>query len=254
LGENGFQVVAEDETGKPNGKGWTEYGAIDRRGHELGQDLSRQLFEQMEGAADRILLLLESGWKSVRIVTDHGWLLMPGGLPKTELPGYLVESRWSRCAVIKGQSKVTVPKVPWFWNPEIDIAVSPGISTFKANQEYAHGGVSIQECLIPVLLVSPSGDSKKITVKIESIQWVGLRCRAKVVLSNPLDVKVDIRSKANSPESSVVGSVKGLEENGQVSLVVPDEDKLGTAVNVVVIDIAGNVLAREMTTIGGDKI
>lgn len=254
LEEAGFQIIGEDEVGDPSGKGWTEFGVIDKRGHDLGQDLAKQLIEQIEGAVERVMFLFESGWKSVRIITDHGWLLMPGGLPKTELPGYLVESRWSRCAVIKGQSKVFVPTAPWFWNPDIDIAVSPGISTFKANEEYSHGGISIQECLIPVLIVHPSKEMKRVTATCKSVQWVGLRCRIKVALSDAFEVKVDIRSKANDPATSVVESIKGLDENGQASLVVPDEDKIGTAVSVVVLDNAGNVLSREMTTIGGDQI
>ena len=45
--------------------------------------------------------LLEAGWKEVRVVTDHGWLLMPKGLPKSELPKYLTATRWRRCAVVK---------------------------------------------------------------------------------------------------------------------------------------------------------
>ncbi len=253
LEEAGIQIIGEDEAGDPTGKGWTEFGVIDKRGHDLGQDLAKQLIEQIEGAVERVMFLFESGWKSLRIITDHGWLLMPGGLPKTELPGYLVESRWSRCAVIKGQSKVSVPTAPWFWNPDIDIAVSPGISAFKVNEEYAHGGISIQECLTPILLVHPSKDMKRATATLKSVQWIGLRCRIKVVLSDTFEVKVDIRSKANAPETSVVESIKGLDENGQVSLMVPDEDKIGTAVSVVVLDNAGNVLSREMTTIGGDQ-
>ena len=254
LEEDNFQIIGEDEAGDPEGKGWTEFGAIDRRGHDLGLDLARQLVDQLEGVVERVMFLFESGWKTIRIITDHGWLLMPGGLPKTDLPGYLVESRWSRCAVIKGQSKVSVPTAPWYWNPDIDVAISPGISTFKANEEYAHGGISIQECLTPVLIVRSSKEMKKLTANIKSIQWIGLRCRIKVVLSEVFEIKVDIRSKANSPETSVIETIKGLDENGQVSLMIPDEDKIGTAVSVVILDNTGNVLSREMTTIGGDQV
>ena len=30
---------------------------------------------------ERIIHLLDAGWRTVRVVTDHGWLLAPGGLP-----------------------------------------------------------------------------------------------------------------------------------------------------------------------------
>jgi hypothetical protein len=57
----------------------------------------------------RIQNLLTAGWSSVRVVTDHGWLYCPGGLPKAALPKHLTESRWSRCVAIKGDSEVSVP-------------------------------------------------------------------------------------------------------------------------------------------------
>ena len=33
------------------------------------------------------------------------------------------------------------------------IASPPGIGAFVANTEYAHGGISLQECVIPELVV-----------------------------------------------------------------------------------------------------
>ncbi len=38
---------------------------------------------------ERIEALLGAGWREVRVVTDHGWLWLPGGLPKVDLPKYL---------------------------------------------------------------------------------------------------------------------------------------------------------------------
>ena len=43
--------------------------------------------------------------------------------------------------------------LPWHWNPVLRIASPPGIGAFVANTEYAHGGVSLQECVIPELIV-----------------------------------------------------------------------------------------------------
>ena len=56
--------------------------------------------------------LLLAGWRKVRVVTDHGWLLMPGGLPKTDLPAFLTESRWTRCATLKSTAATHLPTVP----------------------------------------------------------------------------------------------------------------------------------------------
>src|SRR5438445_447841 len=82
-----------------------------------------------------------AGWGRVRVVTDHGWLLLPGGLPKVELSPHLVATKWSRCAAVKGGSTPNIPTYPWYWNPVLRIASPPGIGAFMANTEYAHGGI-----------------------------------------------------------------------------------------------------------------
>ena len=101
----------------------------------------------------RVESLLAAGWQEVRIVTDHGWLLMPGGLPKADLPKYLTATRWRRCAVVKESATVDVPCFPWFWAEEVRIACPPGIDCFMAGEEYSHGGLSLQECVVPQLSV-----------------------------------------------------------------------------------------------------
>ena len=54
--------------------------------------MCKRIGELLSGLVSRVEKLLEAGWKKVRIVTDHGWLLLPGGLPKSEMPGFLVET------------------------------------------------------------------------------------------------------------------------------------------------------------------
>ena len=101
----------------------------------------------------RVESLLAAGWREVRVVTDHGWLLMPGGLPKTELPKYLTATRWRRCAVVKESATVDLPCFSWFWAEKVRIACPPGIDCFMAGEEYNHGGLSLQECVVPQLSV-----------------------------------------------------------------------------------------------------
>ena len=249
LEEVGYQYLAACETGEVTGKGWTECAAIDRRGHDMQLGLAGQVAEELDGIVERITELLDAGWRSVRVVTDHGWLLVPGGLPKTDLPGYLVESRWARCAAIKGQSKVCVPKVGWFWNASAEAAIAPDITAFVSGMSYAHGGLSVQECLIPMLTVQPAKDAAPAAVRIKTVEWQRLRCR--VTLETPqAGVTVDIRTKANAPDTTLTTAPKTSDANGQVSLVVPDDDQAGAAAVVVLLDAIGNVLNKQATTIG----
>jgi len=93
LAEHGYQVLATGETGDPAGMGWTELGDLDYYGHNQGWKLAWRVDEVVRECVDRLTALLEAGWKKVRVVTDHGWLLLPGGLPKSELPSFLAETR-----------------------------------------------------------------------------------------------------------------------------------------------------------------
>jgi len=155
LASGGYQYVGADETGDPAGRGWTESGELDKLGHSLQAKL-----------ASRVESLLDAGWREIRVVTDHGWLWLPGGLPKVDLPKYLTASRWARCAVIKGGSKVEVPTVRWHWNADERVAVAPGIACFGAGNEYAHGGLSLQESLVPVIRVTAGEAAAKAAGKI----------------------------------------------------------------------------------------
>ena len=83
LTDQGVQALDKHETGDPQGQAWTEAGDLDHYGHEHGLRLARDLDSQLEQVVEREAELVEEGWKRISIVTDHGWLLMPGGLPKS---------------------------------------------------------------------------------------------------------------------------------------------------------------------------
>jgi hypothetical protein len=87
LEDAGYQFLGAGETGDASGKAWTECAQIDRRGHDLQLGLANLVAEELDGIVERVTELLDAGWRTVRVVTDHGWLLVPGGLPKTDLPG-----------------------------------------------------------------------------------------------------------------------------------------------------------------------
>jgi hypothetical protein len=251
LAENGYQVIPAGESGHPeaqDARGWTESGQIDKSGHDQGIRLTGELNAELDRFCERIGGLLEAGWKSVRVVTDHGWLLVPGGLPKHDLPAYLVESRWARCAAIKGNSRVSVPTARWHWNPDLEFATAPGAGCFAAGMEYAHGGLSLQECLLSDLVVT-SGEAAAVP-RIKEIQWSRLRCRIRLDLSDP-GFKVDIRAKAGDPASSLVESPKAADAEGRCSLGIRNEDLAGAGVVVVVLDGSGRVVAKESTIVGG---
>ena len=251
LGAAGYQYLAADETGDPVGRAWTEQGELDKLGHSLQAKLAGRIDEQVDLLLERIETLLEAGWREVRMVTDHGWLWLPGGLPKVDLPRYLTASRWARCAVIKGDSNVRVPTVSWHWNANERVAIAPGIACFGIGNEYAHGGLSLQESLVPIMRVTASKAAAKATATITEVSWAGLRCRVRVEAVQP-GLAVDLRTRVNDQGSSV-SRERLLDDKGAASLLIEDDELEGTPAIVVLLDSVGHVIAKQPTIIGSDE-
>jgi hypothetical protein len=234
----------------PNSRGWCETGRIDSRGHDLGAELVLHLAAELSRVVTLVERLIAAGWQSVRIITDHGWLLMPGGLEKYDLPGYLVESRWSRCACIKGESVPNAPTVAWHWNPAEHLAVAPGAKSFKGGVEYSHGGVSPQECLLPIITIRPTGGIINHSAsKITSVKWKRLRCS--VEISNPIPgLKVDARRHGGDLSMSVAVSIKEVEPDGLVSILIKDESLEGQPITLVLLSASNELISKADTTVG----
>ncbi len=249
----GVEVLDPEDLRMPSGVehgGWLEAGSFDALGHALKGQMAGQIDRQVELLADRISELLNSGWERVRVVTDHGWLLLPGGLPKIDLPHYLVEARWARCAAVKGESATEIPTYPWHWNSFLRVASPPGVGSFYAGEEYAHGGISAQECVVPELLVARGEQQARASIK--AVSWRGLRCRVSVE-TNAAGVTVDLRLNWKQAASSIAAGTKTLETSGEASLVVEDDRHEGAAAAVVVLDGSGKVLDYKATTVGEES-
>jgi len=248
LNEVGVDFIEPDSMGDATLAGWTEFGDIDKMGHDLTQKLPAQSLAEVDRIAHRINELLKAGWESVQVVTDHGWLLMPGGLPKQELPTWLTETKWGRCALLRDGARSEVQRVPWSWGPSVDIAMATGIHVFREGIDYAHGGLSLQECLIPVLTVTRSAKARKKSVGIKDVKWTRMRCR--VTLDQAIaGVTVEVRRTVGDDDAL---ASKLTDDKGHASLVVEDEDLLGTHAVIVVLDQQLQLLAKHDTRIGND--
>lgn len=257
-----FQKLLADEGWQPPGKLinedpaaplWYEGGNIDKEGHDRGWKLARNLDSLLEEISEQVERLLSMGFRTIRIVTDHGWLLMPGGLPKTKLPSCLTETTWGRCAALKPGAVTDERLFPWFWNQHQEFALADGISCYRAGMDYAHGGVSLQECLTLQLTVSadhkPGAGSN---VHITDIVWRGLRCKV-AIEGEPGGLSLDLRLQAGNLSSTIVMGVKPFKENGTGSVVVEDGDMEGREATVVVLDEEGNLVAQCPTVVSEEN-
>lgn len=251
LKEEGWDILSKDDSGTRSNKAWCEFGDIDNEGHSRGWKLAHHIDAILNEIEEKIVQLVNEGWKKISIVTDHGWLLMPGGLPKMDLPPALTENKWGRFAVIKEGARTEEELYPWYWNPNRYFALANGISCYRSGQEYTHGGLSIQECLTPRITIT-NQDKLLVdnAVEFTDVVWRGLRCNV-AVLGDYGNSSVDIRLHAGNIETSVVLSAKKFNESGTASVVIEDEDLEGREAFIVLVDDRGQLVAQTSTVIGG---
>jgi hypothetical protein len=246
------EVLNTAEVGNPSGVGWTEAGEIDHRGHDLGIRLAHEIRPEVQKIATRIQELLGAGWQQVTVVTDHGWLLVPGGLPKNEdLPVAVTETKKGRCARIKDGADLAVPTVPWHWDQDVRIAIAPGISCFEANQTYEHGGVSPQECVVPRLTVR-RGVNATGGATITSMKWRNLTLVVEFA-GLPDGASIDLRTAAGDAGTSIAEMGRVTGGQGKVMFLVADEDLEGQPVHLVVVATDGAMLLQRETTVGQNR-
>ena len=248
VGDAGFQNLGAEELGDIAGRAWSEFGSIDAYGHEHGWRVAHHAVAELRGLAERITVLLEHGWQKVVVVTDHGWLLMPGGLPKAELPEHLTEVRKGRCARLKEGSRPDQQVLSWHWDRTVRIAVAPGIHCYEAGKEYEHGGLSPQECVVPIL--TATGRVSLATVTISEVRWRRLRCNI-TIEGSAVGARVDIRTKGGDLATTLAMGGKELGDQAEVFLLVEDAEHEDKAALVVVVGLDGTVLAQTSTIVGG---
>jgi hypothetical protein len=250
LKESGWEVLDRSSNGTGKGNSWCEFGNIDSEGHNRGWKLALHLESILCEIQDRVMQLIGVGWKNVHIVTDHGWLLLPGGLPKTELPSVLTQNKWGRCAALKPGATTDERLYPWYWNANQHFALANGISCFREGTEYDHGGLSLQECLTLELNISAGAShDTPAALEITDVVWKGLRCT--VALEGEFQgLTLDVRTQPGNPSSSKVVGTKPIKENGTASVVVEDEELAGTEATIVLLDPKGKLVAQQDTVIG----
>lgn len=250
LKTRGWQFLTADETGNPSGSAWTEAGTLDKRGHTEGWKLARSVETEVQELTSRIRTLLQAGWTDVVVVTDHGWLLMPGGLPKVELKAFLTETRWSRCAALKTEAQTDTQTFKWYWNPTVMMTSPPGAGSYRAGIEYAHGGVSLQELVTPVIRIS-STPSPGSAARLLDAKWTGAKCRVSLG-GECAGMRVDIRTSQTDVNTSLLTDKQAREitADGKVSVFLEDDADIGKQADIVLLDAAGHVIHALHTILG----
>ncbi len=246
----GWQVLDPTDAGNPKGSAWTEAGSIDKRGHNEGWKLARSLASERRDLIVRINQLIAAGWREVIVVTDHGWLLMPLGLPKVELQSFLTEDRWGRCASLKPGAQSDQQTYPWHWNDQVGIACPPGAGCYRAGTEYSHGGISLQETVIPYIMVT-SGAVPKGGTRIAEAKWTGAKCRVSVS-GECSGFLLDVRTSLGDAGTSLLADKRAREltAEGTATLFLETDADIGKQAEIVLLASSKHVIHSIRTTLG----
>lgn len=253
LASHGYEVLVAPDTGDPKGRAWSEAGDIDSLGHEQSQKLPTLIDGEIALLVERIAALLQAGWAQVVVVTDHGWLYLPGGLPKVEMPQHITQDgimRKARCGRLAVGAVTAMQTIPWTWDPSTLIAIPPGASAFQVGQVFEHGGLSLQECVTPIVIARLRGHRNAGPIAI-SVHWRGMRADL-AVTGAPAGARVDLRLKAGDAKSSLLDQTTEI-TGDTAKILVTDGDRQGTAAFLVVLDNVGNVSAQERVTVGENE-
>lgn len=130
---------------------------IDDQGHSRTEELpalAEHFVAYLRRTIDR---LHAAGIAEVHLVTDHGFLLLPGdavdALGRPELPVLLARHRDTRWAALKPEAVTgQVMRLPLPLAPAWVLGFPRGVRTLVKAPDFLHGGISLQECVIPHLV------------------------------------------------------------------------------------------------------
>jgi PglZ domain-containing protein len=157
---------------------------VDHLGHGSADTLIRHMDREIERLAHLIRKLHHWGYPEVHVVTDHGFIL----LDEDRLPPEVhCEKDWcylrkERFALVPASADIPLATLPCQWNDQMRLAVPPGLAFFTAEKSFAHGGIALQEMVIPHLISRSQTPARRLGIEVVLPTFELLRTAVKVTL------------------------------------------------------------------------
>jgi len=210
---------------------------IDELGEGQSLYLARKLMSDIIGdiraATDR---LAGMGFETFVYASDHGHVLLPEVAPGSVAQKPPGEWKMVKRRCLLGSSISAAPGVMVLRAPHVgitvpvrELAVPRGLSAFVAGKGYFHEGLSLQECVIPVVILQsrglrPSGKLvEEVEIRYRSDQFtsrvIGVKVWFNALLGDSLTVRVDAYDGSGA-KAKVVGQAADCEARDPASRLV----------------------------------
>lgn len=258
---------------------------MDALGENLSPYRARQVMSTVIGELrDAALRLADLGFQAIVFAADHGHVLVPEVLPGDVAPvppgEWLLKKRRSLLgrAQASGAGTLTLSArdVGIVGSPDTipDFVAASGFKTFTDGAGYFHEGLSLQECVVPVVVVQlnkpqTTSGGEQVKIAYRSDRFTSAVVGLKLLLTSLFEPSLVIRLEAFDgvgPKATMVGQAADCDARnpvtGEVALqagvetsvpLVVDADYSGRQVEVRAIDPrTGAVLDR--LTLKNDRL
>lgn len=164
---------------------------IDSAGHEIASDLPSLFNPLLHNLWASIAKLQRSGYETIHLVSDHGFLLVSGGDEFEDVPSNLCRQR--RHVILAEGAPTDLLTMRVAMSDDLWVAFAPGVCSFGTPQHYMHGGASLQELVVPHLMVRTEQVAKKVQVDVTptTTEIATLTLRVKLVVESIPDSLFD---------------------------------------------------------------
>lgn len=201
---------------------------IDAEGEGLDFYLARKLMSDVIGEVRTVTdKLIEIGFQTCIYAADHGHVLLPEVAPGNVIQPPAGEWKMAKRRCRLGKSLSRAPGVMvlrashvGITGPVEEYVVPIGLNPFVAGQGYFHEGLSLQECLIPVVVLQARGQqpvgpgAEEVEIRYRSDRFtsrvVGVKVWFNALLGDSLTVRVDAYD-GSGQKAKVVGEAADCE-------------------------------------------
>jgi hypothetical protein len=167
---------------------------IDSLGHDKASDLIRHLDTEVERLVLVIGKLHRWGYPEVHLLTDHGFVTTSSEVEPTvvAIPTERTIVAKSRYALVEEGALIDAKTFPFPFDPRVRVAVPAGMAFFKPEKTFSHGGVALQEVVIPHLASRRETMATRVGLQVVPAAYEIKTYSVKVVLDPVLPEAIDL--------------------------------------------------------------